>query len=129
MDKIAIPAEVEFLGELCLFECWSLRSVIFDPNSEISSIQGHFMMGRSDVSVQFPASLARIDGSCLIGVGNASTASENEHLFIEGKLLLNRTERVVVRYLGVESVVEIPDPCVALGVGSFSFCSSLEFVR
>jgi hypothetical protein len=123
LTAILIPAKVSHLGEFVFLDCDKLRSICFEPHSQLITLKHPILPSPQRASICLPSSLKEIDGSCLIDFHSVSMEPGNPNLVIEKEFLIDR--QGIVRYLGHNSTVRVPASVKVLHCGSFSYCAAL----
>jgi hypothetical protein len=137
LRSIRIPPSVEVLGGYCFVNPTDsssvspLEEISFEPGSRLKTIGGHAFDGcLSLTSICLPASVTQFAGASLwrCGVRHISIEPGNRHFRITDSFVWDIENRVLVRYLGTDTNIEIPDEIEGIDDSCFSDRESLSTV-
>jgi hypothetical protein len=119
--RVAIPDNIETIGESCFLFCDSIRSVAFSSLSNLFSIEAHAFQGCVSLkAITIPSSVRFLGECCFGGCLPLRTVS-----FCPGSALEAIPNRAFQECYMLESIV-VPSSVKILGEFCFCECASLE---
>jgi hypothetical protein len=125
-----IPRHVQILCSFCFSCCYSLSSISFESDSELTRIESDTFTHPSLKSITIPKNVQFIHGSAFLNYSNISIsiASNNLHFVVKSDFILDSSNTQLIRYFGKKSNITIPCHVQILSSSCFSHCNSLSSI-
>jgi hypothetical protein len=126
---IEIPSSVEVIGSECFARCQVLKSISFEPKSQLTTIQSFTFSGLQLQLIMIPYTVEFIDGMtfCQLNVSDCLIESGNRRFVFRNGLLIDVLNRILVCNLSQSSHIEIPCDIEILGSACVEHCTSISF--
>jgi hypothetical protein len=127
-STVTIPRSIVALRRGCFTECFSLRTVLFEPGSGLVELGDFVFESCTNLeSICLPASLENVHGSAFPfpKIKNFSVDSGNRCLRVIADFLVDVTRSRLIRYLGSGSELTLSRSVQIIGSFCFTFCSCL----
>jgi hypothetical protein len=133
LTSICIPASVEILCRSCFSHCTSISTLTFESGSKVARIEDFSFFSCSRLtSICIPSSLHYFPdvafSSC--NIRTITLDSNHKSLSVSGGFLVDVSEVILLRYMGVRPDVTVGHRITVLGKGCYRNCayiSSLTF--
>jgi hypothetical protein len=124
--EIIIPASVDIIDHGCFRNCVSLTTVEFEPKPKLREIKAIAFAGTQISEIEIPASCESLPGA-LVGIRSIVFSPENRFFAVRGDFIIKNSEEIrLVRYMGAQSRVVIPNDVEVIDLCCFCLCDAVH---
>jgi hypothetical protein len=129
LTSIEISKSVEILGESYFKCCKSLRTALFESDSQLTRIESEAFAFSSLQSFDVLECIAFLDGSAFAGFASVSVSPHNRHFSFSDGNIVSSDGKVLIRRIRDSETVVVSDSIEVLGRSCFAHLDRLVTAR